>query len=161
MAAEFGIQRLLLFAHRVVPMLFAPVADRLHPSALTFGERLHVDCELAFSATGADVREAKASEGFRLLALSWCLSASSCSPQMHRRSRWNPEAPWAISSLSGRNAWLRDQLRFKAIFPPILAHFHGYEGYENSGESRSLCRLGRRQGRYRRRVSPYSLLLCT
>ena len=39
--------------------------------------------------------------------------------------------------------------------------FNGYEGYEKSGESRLLCRLGRRQGKYRRRVSPYSLLLCT
>ena len=55
---------------------------------------------------------------------SWCLSASSCSPQMHRHSRWNREAPWAISSLSEGNTW-RDQFRFKAIFPPILAHFSG------------------------------------
>src|SRR6201987_940150 len=70
MAAELGIQRLLLFAHRVVPVLFAPVVDRLYPSAETFGERLHVHCELAMSATGADVREAEESEGLRFLALS-------------------------------------------------------------------------------------------
>jgi hypothetical protein len=29
MAAEFGIQGLLLFAHRLVPVLFAPVGDCL------------------------------------------------------------------------------------------------------------------------------------
>ena len=69
MAAEFGIQRLLLFAHRVVPVLFAPVVDRLYPSAETFGERLHVHCELAVSATGADVREAEEVEGLRFLSL--------------------------------------------------------------------------------------------
>src|SRR5580704_4450497 len=63
MAAEFGIQRLLLFTHRVVPVLFAPVVDRLYPSAETFGERLHVHCELAVSAMGADVRETEESEG--------------------------------------------------------------------------------------------------
>jgi len=49
----------------------------------------------------------------------------------------------------------------KLFFHRFSLIFHGYEGYENSGEPRSLCRLGRRQGRYRRRVSPYSPLLCT
>jgi len=51
-----------------------------------------------------------------------------------------------------------DSRQFIHRFPLI---FYGYEGYENSGESRSLCRLGRRQGWYRRRLSPYSLLPCT
>jgi hypothetical protein len=88
MAAEFGIQRLLLFTHRVVPVLFAPVVDRLYPSAETFGERLHVHCELAVSAMGADVRETEESEGPRFLALSpripYCIASEFNQPGLLR-----------------------------------------------------------------------------
>src|SRR6516225_2971427 len=59
MAAELGIQHFLLFAHRVVPMLLAPFADRLQSSPEPFGQRLYVHCELALAAACADMREAE------------------------------------------------------------------------------------------------------
>jgi hypothetical protein len=53
------------------------------------------------------------------------------------------------------------KLDSKWFFQRFSLIFYGYEGYENSGESRPLCKLERRQGQYRRRVSPYLLFLCT
>ena len=81
-------------------------------------------------------------------------------PQMHRHSRWNREAPWG--SVHFQDGTL-GAINFdsKLFFHRFSLIFLGYEGYENSGGSRPLCRLGRRQGRYRRQVSPYPLLLCT
>src|ERR1035441_6148441 len=69
MAAEFCIQGLLLFAHRLVPVLFTPVGDRLQPSAEPFCNRSHVDCELALAAAGAQMREPKEVEGCGSLPL--------------------------------------------------------------------------------------------
>jgi hypothetical protein len=69
MAAEFGIQGFLLFAHRLVPVLFTPISDRLQPSAEPFGNRSHVDCELALPVAGTQMRESEEVEGFRSLPL--------------------------------------------------------------------------------------------
>ena len=49
MAAELGIQHSLLFAYRIVPVLFAPAGDRFQSSLEPFGYRLHVHRELAFA----------------------------------------------------------------------------------------------------------------
>src|SRR5258708_6059906 len=69
-AAELGVQGLLLLVHRIVPMLLAPFGDRLQPPAEPLADRPHVYCELPFSATGADVREAEEIKGCRFLSLS-------------------------------------------------------------------------------------------
>ena len=63
MAAELGIQHFLLFAHRVVPVLLAPLAGRLQSSPEPFGYRLHMHCELALAAACANMREAEEIEG--------------------------------------------------------------------------------------------------
>ena len=67
-AAELGIKGFLLLVHRIVPVLFAPFGDRLQTPTESLTDRLHVDCELPFSAECADVREAEEVERGRLLA---------------------------------------------------------------------------------------------
>ena len=59
MAAELSIQHSLLFAHRIVPVLLAPVGGCLQSSPEPFGQRLSVHCELALAAACADMREAE------------------------------------------------------------------------------------------------------
>src|SRR5580658_1731681 len=70
-AAEFGVQGFLLLVHRLVPVLSAPLGDRLQPPAEPFVDRLHVHGELSLSAAGAHVGKAEKIEGlgFRPLFL--------------------------------------------------------------------------------------------
>jgi hypothetical protein len=70
MAAELGVEGFLLLAHRVVPVLFAPVGDRFQPSSEPFRYRLDMYCELSPPAAGADIGQAEEIEGFRFLPLS-------------------------------------------------------------------------------------------
>ena len=52
-AAELGIQGLLLLVHRVMPVLFAPVGDGFQSSVEPFVNRLHAHGELSLPAAGA------------------------------------------------------------------------------------------------------------
>ena len=65
-AAELGIQSLLLLDHRIVAVLLAPRGDRLQPSAEPFAHRLHMHCELPRPAAGTHVCQTEEIEGLGL-----------------------------------------------------------------------------------------------
>ena len=87
-AAELSIQHFLLFAHRLVPVLLAPVGGRFQSSPEPFGYRLHVHRELALTAACANMREAEESERFGFLPLfarvSRCITPKFNQPRLLR-----------------------------------------------------------------------------
>ena len=56
-APEFSVEGLLLRVHRVVPVLLAPLGDRLQAPTEPFAHRPHVHCELPSPAACSDVRK--------------------------------------------------------------------------------------------------------
>src|SRR5215469_12985519 len=83
-AAELCVQGLLLLAHRVMPVLFAPGGDAFQPSAEPLVNRLHMHGELPLPAAGAYVREAEKVEGVGLF-LAPLLRLPLCkSPKRHQ-----------------------------------------------------------------------------
>ena len=55
-AAELGVKGLLLLVHRIVPVRFTPLGDRLQAPTESLADRPHVYCELPLPAACADVR---------------------------------------------------------------------------------------------------------
>ena len=82
-APKFGVEGLLLHAHRVVPVLLAPLGDRLQAPTEPFAHRPHAHCEFPSSAACGDVRKPKEVKCGRFLPLPLCVSYG-LSPKFHQ-----------------------------------------------------------------------------
>ena len=103
-AAELGVKGLLLLVHRIVPVRFTPLGDRLQAPTESLADRPHVYCELPFPAACADVRESEEIERGWFLAPSLRIFLS-IPPKF--------DQPWP-----GR-AVARTGLRMMPTFPPL------------------------------------------
>src|SRR6266576_3450445 len=82
-APELGVKGLLLFLHRIVAVLPAPVGDCLQAPAEPLLHRPHFHCEFPFPAACADVGEAEEIERGWFLPLPLC-SFLRESPKLHQ-----------------------------------------------------------------------------
>src|ERR1700675_3379755 len=96
-APKFGVEGLLLRAHRVVPVLLAPLGGRPQAPTEPFAHRTHVHCELPSSTACGDVRKPKEIKRSRFLSLG----------QLGRHSLNRNRSP----EPSSQSAKLRSQIR--------------------------------------------------